>query len=194
MDSRQTLRKKLQTQRESCTPSKQRLASQKITHQLSNHPWFQQSRTMAAYVAIRREINPEFLMNIAWEQRKCCYLPILQKNQLIFAIYNVDTPLKKNYLTIPEPPFLPQSIINPHDLDLVLVPLLGFTTQGQRLGMGGGFYDRSFSFLLKKPRPVKPYLIGLAYEWQKLDNFTNRVWDVPLNAIATEKKIYAVSH
>ena len=58
--------------------------------------------------------------------------------------------------------------------------------------MGGGFYDRTFSFLLEKTRPTKPYLVGLAYEWQKLETKTwkNCNWDVPLDAIVTEKKIY----
>lgn len=114
----------------------------------------------------------------------------IQSQQLIFCAYQANTLLKKNRFNIPEPPLSLDSCISPEDIDLVLVPLVGFTEKGQRLGMGAGFYDRSFAFLLNSPRPVRPFLLGLAYEWQKLTAFTEKNWDVPLNAVITEKQIY----
>lgn len=190
MDSRQALRKKLREYREKLTPQDQTLASQKVTHQLIQNPHFKKSQRIAAYIAINQEIDPHIMIKTAWKNHKDCYLPVLQEKQLMFSLYQKNTMLQKNQFNIPEPLLSTTSIIEPCHLDIVLVPLLGFTNQGERLGMGGGFYDRSFSFLLEDIRPVKPYLIGLAYEWQKLESFAVSAWDVPLNAVVTEYRIY----
>lgn len=189
MDFRQTLRKKLRTQRESLTLSEQTIASKKITALVTQSPLFFQSQHIAAYIAINYEINLEIIIKKIWKLDKCCYLPTLQDKQLKFSLYKNDTPLKNNQFNIPEPLASHSYTIKPQHLDLVLVPLLGYTLKCERLGMGGGFYDRSFAFLLKNPRPKKPFLLGLAYEWQKLETLETKPWDVPLNAIASENKI-----
>lgn len=190
MDTRQISRKKLQQQRANITLSEQKKTSAIITERLSQHPIFLQSRTIASYKAIQHEIDPSELIQKAWKNKQNCYLPVLYSQQLIFCPYQADTLLKKNRFNIPEPPLSLDACIAPQDIDLVLVPLVGFTEKGQRLGMGAGFYDRSFSFLLNSPRPARPFLLGLAYEWQKLASFTEKSWDVPLNAVITEKQIY----
>ncbi|WP_342146946.1 5-formyltetrahydrofolate cyclo-ligase [Rickettsiella endosymbiont of Aleochara curtula] len=190
MDTRQLSRKKLQQQRAKITVSEQKKVSSIITEQLSHHPLFLQSQTIASYIAIQQEIDPSTLIQKAWQNKQTCYLPILQGQQLIFCAYESQTVLKKNHFNIPEPPLSSNACIAKKDIDLVLVPLVGFTEKGQRLGMGAGFYDRSFAFLLNCPRPTRPFLLGLAYEWQKLSTFTEKNWDVPLNAVITEKQIY----
>ena len=190
MDTRQLTRKKFQQQRANMRSSEQKKASAIINEQLTQHPVFLLSQTIAGYKAIQHEIDPSALIHEAWQHKKICYLPVLQGQQLIFCVYQEETLLIKNQFNIPEPAPPLNNCIASNDLDLVLVPLIGFTKQGQRLGMGAGFYDRSFSFLLNSPRPARPFLLGLAYEWQKLDAFTEKNWDVPLNAIITEKQIY----
>jgi 5-formyltetrahydrofolate cyclo-ligase len=231
MDTRQLTRKKLQQQRAKISLSEQKKTSAIITEQLSQHPLFLQSRSIASYKAIQHEIDPSALIHKAWQNKQTCYLPVLysqqlnfsqggarmsnprvynihedcelsgktdknlsarsiQGHQLIFCAYQPHTLLKKNRFNIPEPSFSLDSCIAPQDIDLVLVPLVGFTEKGQRLGMGAGFYDRSFAFLLHSSRPARPFLLGLAYEWQKLATLKEKNWDVPLNAIITEKKIY----
>jgi 5-formyltetrahydrofolate cyclo-ligase len=189
-DTRQQSRKKLLNQRARITLSQQKKASTIITEQLSQHPIFLQSRTIASYKAIQHEIDPSALIHKAWQNNQTCYLPVLQGQQLIFCTYQANTQLKKNRFNIPEPPLSLDRCIAPRAIDLVLVPVVGFTEKGQRLGMGAGFYDRSFDFLLNSARSARPFLIGLAYEWQKLESFTEKNWDVPLNAVITEKKIY----
>ena len=76
----------------------------------------------------------------------------------------------------------------PNQVDLLLLPLVAFDSAGTRLGMGGGFYDRSFAFLRDPAYQGKrPYLLGLAYTFQKTpDLLLRELWDVPLNAVATE--------
>lgn len=190
MDTRQISRKKLQQQRAKITLNEQKKISAIIAEQLSQHPIFLQSRTIASYKPIQHEIDPSELIQKAWKNKQNCYLPVLYLQQLIFCPYQADTLLKKNRFNIPEPPLSLDACIAPQDIDLVLVPLVGFTEKGQRLGMGAGFYDRSFAFLLNSPRAARPFLLGLAYEWQKLASFIEKSWDVPLNAVITEKQIY----
>lgn len=75
-------------------------------------------------------------------------------------------------------------------LDLVVMPLLAFDTAGSRLGMGGGFYDRSFAFKRRSgKRSNKPHLTGIAYQFQQAEALNRQTWDVPLDAISTEKGI-----
>jgi 5-formyltetrahydrofolate cyclo-ligase len=75
-------------------------------------------------------------------------------------------------------------------LDLVLAPLVAFDAHGNRLGMGGGFYDRSFAYLLRHTRWLRPRLIGLAYDFQRQSRLPSQAWDVPLQAIATDQHLY----
>ncbi len=188
--SREELREQLQRRRAHLTVNNQRLASKKITERLMQCDFFQESHNIAAYMPINYEIDPINLVKQAWKCHKRCYLPVLRKKQLVFSIYEEDMTLQSNRFNILEPPVSPESIIEPWTLDLVLVPVLGFTMHGQRLGMGGGYYDRTFSFLLSEPRRNKPQLIGLAYDWQKLTNFQANDWDVPLHTVFTEKSTY----
>ncbi|MFP9005247.1 5-formyltetrahydrofolate cyclo-ligase, partial [Pseudomonas aeruginosa] len=75
-------------------------------------------------------------------------------------------------------------------LDLVLLPLVGFDEQGGRLGMGGGFYDRSLAYLARRKNGHKPTLIGLAHECQKVDRLALASWDIPLAGTVTDAGWY----
>ncbi len=75
-------------------------------------------------------------------------------------------------------------------LDLVLVPLVGFDCDGNRLGMGAGFYDRHFGFLRHRKCWRRPLLVGLAFEVQRLDRLPPMPHDVPLWRIVTERGVY----
>ena len=93
---------------------------------------------------------------------------------------------KKNKYGIREPES--PTLVDANCLDVVLMPLVGFDRTGNRIGMGGGFYDRTFQFLSGRKK-TKPLLIGLAYSIQEVANIPNRPWDIPLNFIATENEI-----
>jgi 5-formyltetrahydrofolate cyclo-ligase len=75
-------------------------------------------------------------------------------------------------------------------LDLVLLPLVGFDDTGGRLGMGGGFYDRSLAYLARRKSWRKPALLGLAHECQKVDRLAQASWDVPLAGTVTDRQWY----
>ena len=84
---------------------------------------------------------------------------------------------------IPEPKIISNKVIAPEKLDLVIVPSLGFNHQNFRLGRGGGYYDHAFEFK-KHNQQIKPYLLGIGYEFQRLE-FTIKSWDIPMDKIIT---------
>ena len=75
-------------------------------------------------------------------------------------------------------------------MDLLFLPLVAFDTHGNRMGMGGGFYDRSLAFLQQKNGLKKPVLAGLAHEIQKVEQLLTQNWDIPLDFVITEKQLY----
>ena len=114
-------------------------------------------------------------------------MPVVQANrQLLFAPWRAGDALATNQYGIPEPTLAPSSCISPETLNIALVPVLGFTRQGQRLGMGGGYYDSSFAF--RKNNLASPTLIGIAYACQELNALDTQEWDVNMDAIATERE------
>ena len=114
-------------------------------------------------------------------------LPVVQPDrQLLFAPWRAGDDLATNRFGIPEPTLAASSCLRPDELNAVLVPLLGFTRQGRRLGMGGGYYDASFAFRKKTPAP--PTLIGVGFACQELDSLDAQAWDVDMDAIATERE------
>jgi 5-formyltetrahydrofolate cyclo-ligase len=188
---RQSLRNTIRAQRKQLTSKKQLLASQQLAKNFSKEFLFQQSKHIAFYIAHEGEIDSHFLLQIAIQENKKCYLPILdpnQKNLLCFLHYSFGDILIPNRFKIPEPSFSTTKIIQPCELDLVFLPVVAFDQKGNRLGMGAGFYDKTFEFLLHRKKNHKPKLIGLAYEFQEIENLEPRDWDVKLDGIVTEKK------
>ena len=70
-------------------------------------------------------------------------------------------------------------------LDIVLLPLLAFDDRGNRLGMGGGYYDRLFASRLHR-KTKQPLRVGLAFDCQQAERLPMQAWDVPLHAVVTE--------
>lgn len=191
MKTRQQLRQQLCNQRRSLSLSERDLAAFSLAKHVTENQLFQQSRHIASFHPVGGEMDPGIIVKIARELGKICYLPVLNTtNSLCFISHQPGEPLLPNRYKIPEPELNVEKMIAPKELDLVLVPLVGFDLKGNRLGMGAGYYDRTFGFLLEHPRPGRPYLLGLAYEWQRIDEFAPAEWDVPLDAVATEEKIY----
>lgn len=179
------MRKKIIAKRAALSVTFQKLASEKITAQICNLDIYQNSRHIAAYHAVNGEIDLSALFEQAWAGGKACYLPILQKNKLLFGLYNKDDKLIKNRFGIPEPS-VNKRLIDPKELDIAIIPLVGFNKDCNRIGMGCGYYDRTFAFAKQKAHNEKPILIGAAYEFQKIPNISPQPWDVPLDLVITD--------
>ena len=115
------------------------------------------------------------------------YLPVLHGRCLLFAPWDPAATLAASRFGIPEPAVRLGSCLRGSQLDVVLTPLVAFDDEGHRLGMGGGFYDRTFSFSRARQLWRKPHIIGLAYAFQRVDALPARRWDVALHAAVTER-------
>lgn len=169
------------------------LSAERCARMLCNHPRFRNAQRIAVYLSADGELDTQALIARGWEMGKQLYLPVLLpqgENRLWFARYAPDTALQPNRFNILEPAHPTRTRVAPLGLDLVLTPLVAFDTHGHRLGMGGGFYDRSFAYLLRHRTWLRPRLIGLAYDFQKQSSLSSQRWDVPLHAVATDHQLY----
>ena len=189
------LRKQLRRVRNSLTPAQQDRASQALFEILKALPSYQNSQHIAAYLANDGEISPQRLVQDAWDEGKQVYLPVVDpagRGTLTFLPWQEDTVMEDNKYGIPEPDQSLYKALPAPQLDLVLLPLTGFDKSGKRMGMGGGYYDRTFAFMNSGEGGFcKLQLIGLAHEGQKVESIPCESWDIPLSGIATDQRFYA---
>jgi len=186
------VRKPLLALRAQLSKSEQQEKSAQIVEYIKRSNVFMQSKKIAFYHAVRGEADPQSLFNTTNDNQQF-YLPLLSsdKNQgLVFAPIDKNTQYKNNPFSIPEPIVDTHELLDATELDLVIMPLLGFDLTGNRLGMGGGYYDRCFSF--KHSNMIKPILIGFAYDFQKIESLIAEPWDIGLDMIATESSLRAI--
>ncbi len=98
-----------------------------------------------------------------------------------------------NRFGIPEPDIVRNGWVFASELDLVLAPLVAFDDEGNRIGMGGGFYDSSLNHLRLRRNWQRPYVVGVAHELQHLRSIGRNAWDVPLRGAITDKQVYQFS-
>jgi 5-formyltetrahydrofolate cyclo-ligase len=173
--------------RQAVSVSQREAAAQSARQLLVDHPFFLNSQNIACYFAQDNEFDCGPIMQAVWAAKKTCFLPVLSDGSLIFAFYQPNNSLCLNRYKILEPEN--KVILPPEKLDLVLMPVVGFDLQGSRLGMGGGYYDKTFSFLHEKKQGM-PRLMGLAYECQYTEEIPEEPFDIPMDAVLTESRIY----
>ncbi|MCB1874388.1 MAG: 5-formyltetrahydrofolate cyclo-ligase [Chromatiales bacterium] len=184
------MRRDLRQQRRDLTSAQQRRHAHAAANLLTRLPQFASSRRLAIYLQNDGELDTGPIAVMAWQRGKSCYLPVLRpgrQSRLSFALYTPDGALRPNRFGIPEP--LGTRLHAPRQIDLVLVPLVAFDLNGNRLGMGGGFYDRTFAYR-RRGGMGKPLLIGLAHDLQGVRSLRRYPWDVPLDGIVTERAWY----
>jgi len=192
---RDDLRRHMRGLRAGLSPAERRAAAEAAARILTASTQYRDARRIAVYAAVDGELDPGPLVVQARAAGKEVYLPVLPPSNnrpLVFLPYAADTVLRPNRYRIPEPEPTSEAPLAPVELDLVLAPLVAFDMQGERLGMGAGFYDRSFAFL-KEARTPHPALIGYAYECQRVEMLEAADWDVPLAGVVTEQHFYAFS-
>ena len=189
---RALLRKNLRQQRRALSADVQHRHAQALTKNISRLPAYRNAKRLAFYLATDGEINTHYLIDRAWHDNKQVYLPIVPTlgRALFFAPYFPDSKLKTNCFGIYEPVCHPRLWLRARQLSLILLPLVAFDAHGNRLGMGGGFYDSSLAFIRYRKQTHSPKLIGLAHALQKIPQLPCESWDIPLDMIATEQQIY----
>lgn len=190
MTDRKSLRFSLRDKRRALSPQQQRDMSLELSEQLAAHRLFHLAQRIAFYLPNDGEIDLGYLLDYAWQQNKQCYLPVLgprNGRRMWFLPYRPDTLLIPNRFGIPEPAHSRRDrLFSPMSLDLVLMPLVAFDRDGNRVGMGGGFYDRTFGFRRYRRHWQRPWLLGTAYAFQQVKQIDHAAWDVPLDGVVTE--------
>jgi len=194
MQDPQALRQHLKQLRSSLSAKARSDAEALVIRRLLQHPRFLRAKRVAGYVGVNGEIDPMPLMARAAALHKHCYLPVLhpfRNGHLWFCRWHPGDRLQLNRYGIPEPVPSAGAMISARRLDLVVVPLLGFDPACHRLGMGGGYYDRTFSFALQHRLASRPYLLGVAHEVQRVEALPSQPWDVQLDCVVTDRSCYS---
>ncbi|WP_224557823.1 5-formyltetrahydrofolate cyclo-ligase [Pectobacterium versatile] len=184
--SRQQIRQAVRQQRRLLTPEQQSRFAQQASERVMAHPKIIQAESVAVFLSFDGELDTHPLIQQLWQQEKCVYLPVLhpfRTGHLLFLRYAPDTELVRNRLKIMEPCLDVRQVLPLPQLDVLLTPLVAFDHQGQRLGMGGGFYDRTLQYRNQMSRG--PYPIGLAHDCQQVDTLPIESWDIPLPEVIT---------
>ncbi|MBT5483888.1 MAG: 5-formyltetrahydrofolate cyclo-ligase [Gammaproteobacteria bacterium] len=189
---RKSLRKQMRELRRSLLPEDQARVAKSAAKTALNQSAFPLGESIALYMAADGEIDTGFLLQTLLDQGKNCYLPVLveETTTLIFRQFLPDKPMLRNFYGLLEPEATAPAIA-PEDLSCVFMPLVAFDDKGNRLGMGKGYYDRTFAFVNDKSAKG-PELIGLAHECQRVENLEAADWDVPLGGIITGQQFYQV--
>lgn len=164
--------------------------SQIIAKQLLTTDAYQQSSRIACYLSLDEEVNLQPLIEQAWQDNKSVYLPVVTARDLplSFAIYHADGDMTTDKMGISVPNIAAEQYIDPAKLDMVIMPLVAFDDDCHRIGMGGGFYDRTFAFRKKQSHPI---LIGVAFDLQRASqSIICHDWDVMPDVIISESARY----
>jgi 5-formyltetrahydrofolate cyclo-ligase len=188
--SRNDLRTQLRARRAALTPGERIMASQALVDSLERIPEFLTDRRIGGYWAVSGELPLAALIQGLRERDQVYHLPIVGEGHLLkFAPWQPGGGIAMNRYGIPEPDCAAEAQVAPEQLDVVLLPLLGFDRRGHRLGFGGGYYDRSFAFLRERTTAAKPILVGVGYAMQEVPPIDAMPWDVRLDYVATEREL-----
>ncbi|CAL1329204.1 5-formyltetrahydrofolate cyclo-ligase [Candidatus Providencia siddallii] len=186
---KQIVRNFIRNIRHKLTFEEQKISAEKIIKFILFHPKIIKSKNIALYLSFDGEINTRPLINELLKNGKNIFLPVI--NQLIphhldFLYFDSKTKLIKNIFNIDEPKLNKCKILPIKYLDIIIVPLVAFDNKCNRLGMGGGFYDKILQNWSKK----NFYPIGLAHNCQYVKKLFLTELDVQLPEIITPEKIW----
>ena len=180
-----SLRKQLRKQRRSLNLWEQRQAEQQVLQRLIRLSYFQRSQHIGVYLHAFGEIHTQKLIHYCFSHQKHVYLPMIcnMNQQLVWVEITRNQYCNQRFSHHPLGMKEPMASRGQHvaHLDLLILPLLACDHFGTRIGMGGGFYDKTLA-----TAPTKPYRLGLAHDFQLINETLKREsWDQPLDALLT---------
>ncbi|RKS61962.1 5-formyltetrahydrofolate cyclo-ligase [Serratia plymuthica] len=181
---RQNIRNLIRQRRRALSPEQQHDFALQIADRIAAHPRILAAQSVAVFLSFDGELDTGPSIERLWRQGLQVYLPVLHPfsaGNLLFLRYTPDTLLVNNRFNILEPQLDVRHVLPVGELDVVLTPLVAFDSAGQRLGMGGGFYDRT----LQNWQLTGLYPIGLAHDCQQVEKVPVEHWDIPLPEIIT---------
>lgn len=180
------LRRDLRQRRRALAGTHRRHADARICTNLRRLHAYRQAEKVTTFLPFDGEPSLESLARDSCTRTKTFFAPVIAKLNMGFVRIHAKHTMRNNSLGIEEP--IGRVLWSPRFLDLVLMPLVGFDGAGNRLGMGGGYYDRHFSFLRERENFRKPRLLGIAYHFQEVPKLVPDEWDVPLWGIVTDRE------
>ena len=154
-------------------------ASKIICDRVTRSRAFMSARLIACYMPMNDEVDTRLIIERGWRANKRVFVPIIHNNRkMFFREIRPDTTLHRNRMAIWEPETGP--FISPRQLQMVVTPTVSYDEHNNRIGMGGGYYDRCFSFLRHRRYWTKPKLFGVAFDCQKVEKISPNTWDVRL--------------
>lgn len=194
LETRNRLRTELRALRATLTPQQVASAALRFTDHCL--PLLAEARHIAGYFAIGGELPVAAVLQQCRARGATSYAPIVCGQSLRFLPFDEDTPMRRAHFDIQVPDVPNTLACDPPTMDAVLVPLVGFDADCNRLGMGGGFYDRTFAAhrerdsLEGSAEPSRhsdlPLLIGCAHSSQQVATVWPDWWDVPLDMVVTD--------
>jgi 5-formyltetrahydrofolate cyclo-ligase len=177
------LRRRVRALRDTIDGPTRAAAGHGAAQHLSQLPGWRDISRLAIYLPQGGELDTGAICALAVKERKDVYLPVLVPGKrLEFARWQPGETLNPNRFGIPEPGFGAERC-EPDALDLICLPLVAWNDRGDRLGMGGGYYDRT----LARCSSVK---VGIGYELQRSDTLAPEAWDVRLDYVLTESALH----
>ena len=181
------LRLDFKTKRLAITAAQRMQTAEAVAQHLLQLPEWSSANYVAGYWATQGEV-PLHVVQMRLQTPRVWCLPIIQADKTLkFAPWRSGDDLVSNQYGIPEPDVSPTSALDARDISIVLIPLFAYTLTGSRLGMGGGYYDRSFAFRHTQSTP--PLLIGVAYSCQEANDIPAHNWDVKLDILINEQEV-----
>lgn len=185
--TRQHIRQQIRLRRRALTPEQQTQFSLQAADRMMAYPPVLLAQTVAVFLSFDGELDTQPLIDQLWRAGKRVYLPVLHPfslGNLLFLHYHPASDLVVNRLKIREPKLDVRDVLPLSQLDVLVTPLVAFDAAGQRLGMGGGFYDRT----LQNWRQHRLQPVGYAHDCQQVDALPTEQWDIPLPAVITPSK------
>lgn len=186
---RTEIRQTIRQRRRALTDTEQQAFAERAALRMLAYPPVINAASVAVFLSFDGELDTRPLIRALWQAGKAVYLPVLHpfsKGSLLFLRYDKSSPLVMNRLKILEPRLDVRNVLALDNLDVLITPLVAFDEQGQRLGMGGGFYDRTLqNWQQHGLRPV-----GLAHDCQLVPALPAEEWDVPLPAVVTPSRLW----
>ena len=181
---RRAMRSELRERRAALSPKEQSDVAVAVRTRLAGIVALERAQVVGGYRAIRGEVDLDTALTRLHEGGAMVTIPRVSGDRMDFLPWTSASETVAGSFGINEPVSGEPVQLSQHDA--VLVPLVAFDETGQRLGQGGGFYDRAIA----AAGAARPLLIGVAHAFQQVRSVPVESWDMPLDAVVTEERVH----
>ena len=179
------LRSRAKAARRSMAADERARASRRIADRFLNSRYFVASYFIGCYFSTWDEVDTTAIIARAWSAKKRIFVPATAPNRVMtFREVLPGTRLAMNRFGLWEP--VSGKAFDVRKLDVVVTPLVAFDNERNRIGMGSAYFDSTFAFLGERRHWLRPKLISLAFEYQRVEKISPNPWDIRVFRVFTE--------